>query len=90
MRVFASNARVLRRRRSCAVRWVEPLHVCYRGYDVYEIPPNGHGIVALMALNILKNFDLTERDSAETFHAQIESIKCAFADGMKYIAIRFA
>ena len=67
-------------------RWVEPLHVCYRGYDVYELPPNGHGIVALMSLNILKNFDLTERDSAETFHAQIESIKSAFADGMKYIA----
>lgn len=66
--------------------WVEPISINYRGYDVWEIPPNGHGMVALMALNILKGFDLTERDSAETYHKAIESLKLAFADGQKYIA----
>jgi gamma-glutamyltranspeptidase / glutathione hydrolase len=66
--------------------WVEPIGVNYRGYDVWEIPPNGHGLVALMALNILKGFDFTERDTVETYHKQIEALKLAFADGQKYIA----
>lgn len=65
--------------------WVEPICVNYRGYDVWEIPPNGQGLVALMALNILKGFELTERDTVDTFHKQIEAIKLAFADGKKYI-----
>lgn len=65
--------------------WVEPIKINYRGYDVWEIPPNGHGMVALMALNILKGFEFTERDTAYTFHKQIEAIKLAFADGMEYI-----
>lgn len=66
--------------------WVEPIKVNYRGYDVWEIPPNGHGIVALMALNILNNFDLVERDSVNTQHILIEAMKLAFADGLEYIA----
>lgn len=65
--------------------WVKPISVNYRGYDVWEIPPNGHGIVALMALNILKGFDFTERDTLNTYHKQIEAIKLAFADGKTYI-----
>lgn len=65
--------------------WVDPISVNYRGYDVWEIPPNGHGLVALLALNLLKGFDFTERDSADTLHKQIEAIKLAFADGRKYI-----
>ncbi|GAX90075.1 gamma-glutamyltransferase [Effusibacillus lacus] len=65
--------------------WVNPISANYRGYDVWEIPPNGHGLVALMALNILKGFDFPERDTVDTYHKQIEAIKLAFADGKKYI-----
>ena len=66
-------------------QWVEPIRVSYRGYEVCEIPPNGQGIVALMALNILKEFDFTEKDCAETYHKQIEAIKMAFADALHYV-----
>ncbi len=65
--------------------WVTPISVDYRGYTVCEIPPNGQGIVALMALNILKNFDFKEKESAETFHKQFEAIKIAFADAKHYV-----
>lgn len=65
--------------------WVTPLSVNYRGYDVWELPPNGQGMVALMALNILKGFDFDGKDSALTYHRQIEAIKLAFADGREYI-----
>ncbi len=67
-------------------QWVDPISVNYRGYDVWEIPPNGHGLVTLMTLNILKNFDLGQRDSLETQHILMESLKLAYADGLEYIA----
>ncbi len=66
--------------------WVDPVSINYRGYDVWELPPNGHGIVPLMALNILKGYDFTERDTVETLHRQFEAMKLAYADGKKYIA----
>ena len=65
--------------------WVEPIRVNYRGYEVCEIPPNGQGIVALMALNILKEFDFPEKDSPLTCHRQIEALKMAFADAFRYV-----
>lgn len=65
--------------------WVKPIGVNYRGYDVWEIPPNGQGIVALQALNMLKGFNFQEKESVLTYHRQIEAIKLAFADGHKHI-----
>jgi len=65
--------------------WVEPISVDYRGYQVCEIPPNGQGIVALMALNILKEFSFTDKESADTYHRQLEAMKMAFADAFRYV-----
>ena len=65
--------------------WVDPIKANYRGHEVWELPPNGHGMVALMALNILKGFDFTTRDSVDTYHKQIEAVKLAYVDGLKYI-----
>ncbi|MCM3490268.1 gamma-glutamyltransferase family protein [Alkalihalophilus marmarensis] len=65
--------------------WVEPISVSYRGYDVWEIPPNGQGLIALEALKILEGYEFTEKDSVDTLHKQIEAMKLAFIDGMKYI-----
>ena len=67
--------------------WVEPISVEYKGYTVCEMPPNGHGITVLMALNILKGLKLgKKKDSAETWHLIMEAIKLAFADTMRYVA----
>nr|WP_329752246.1 gamma-glutamyltransferase family protein [Clostridium sp. CM74B_53] len=66
--------------------WVKPIHINYRGYGVCEIPPNGDGIIALMALNILKGYSFAERDNADTVHKQLEAMKLAFADGNRYVA----
>lgn len=66
------------------VKWVDPIGVEYHGYKVWEIPPNGQGIVALMALNILRNFDFPAKD-AEMYHKQFEAIKMAFADAKHYV-----
>ena len=68
------------------VDWVDPISVNYRGFDVWEIPPNGHGLVALIALSLLNGFKFAERDSILTYHRQIEAIKLAFADGLAHIA----
>ncbi|MGI8484858.1 MAG: gamma-glutamyltransferase [Thermomicrobiales bacterium] len=67
--------------------WVEPISTNYRGYDVWEIPPNGQGIATLVALNILEGFDLAslERNSSESFHLQIEAMKLAFIDAHRYV-----
>ncbi len=65
--------------------WIEPVKLNYKGYDVWELPPNGQGIVALMALNILQHQTLESRDSESTVHRQIEAMKLAFEDGKKYI-----
>ncbi len=66
--------------------WVEPISVNYHGYDVWELPPNGHGITVLMALQILKGFELGERDCADTMHKQIEAMKLAMSDTAAHVA----
>lgn len=66
-------------------KWVEPISVHYKGYDVWEIPPNGQGLVALLALNILAEDTFATREDVETYHLMIEAIKLAFSDGLQYI-----
>lgn len=68
-------------------QWVDPITTSYKGYDVWEIPPNGHGIVVLMALNILEKLNLSAgHDDPEVIHRQIEALKLAFTDGKRYVA----
>ena len=66
--------------------FVTPITTNYRGYDIYEIPPNGHGITVLMALNILSHFDLKDLTPLESTHYKIEALKLAFIDTKKYVA----
>ena len=68
--------------------WVEPVSTNYRGYDVWELPPNGQGIAALEMLNILEQFDLKSlgHNSAEHLHLFLEAKKLAFADRAKFYA----
>ena len=68
--------------------WVEPIAIDYRGTTVHEIPPNGQGIAALMALGMVENFDMEAMgpDSASALHIQIEAMKLAFADVYRYVS----
>jgi gamma-glutamyltranspeptidase/glutathione hydrolase len=68
--------------------WTEPVSTNYRGYDVFELPPNGQGIATLQILNILEGFDLRAmgRNSPETLHTMIEAKKIAWADRAKFYA----
>ena len=73
--------------RSYLPDWVVPIAKRYRGYDLHEIPPNGQGIAALIALGILEKFDLAGLpvDTVESQHLQIEAMKLAFADVYRYL-----
>ena len=68
--------------------WVTPISKRYRGYDVHEIPPNGQGIAALIALGILEKFDVAGMavDQVDSQHLQIEAMKLAFADIYRYVS----
>jgi gamma-glutamyltranspeptidase/glutathione hydrolase len=68
--------------------WVEPVSTNYRGYDVFELPPNGQGIAALQMLNILEGFDIHAmgRNSPDTLHTMIEAKKLVWADRAKFYA----
>jgi gamma-glutamyltranspeptidase/glutathione hydrolase len=72
-----------------SAEWVEPLSTTYRDWTVYELPPNGQGLAALMMLNIMENFPLGQKDygfaSPNALHAMIEAKKLAYADLLKYI-----
>jgi gamma-glutamyltranspeptidase/glutathione hydrolase len=68
--------------------WVTPIARDYRGHTLHEIPPNGQGIAALIALGILDQFDLASLpvDGTASQHLQIEAMKLAFADVYRYVA----
>jgi gamma-glutamyltranspeptidase / glutathione hydrolase len=68
--------------------WVEPISTTYRGWTVYEIPPNGQGIAALEMLNIMETFPLAKygHNSGDALHAMIEAKKLAYADMYRYVA----
>ncbi|MFQ5997283.1 MAG: gamma-glutamyltransferase, partial [Dehalococcoidales bacterium] len=68
--------------------WVTPISTNYRGYDIYECPPNGQGLVVLLTLNILEDYDLKSlgHNSPEYLHLLIEALKLAFADANRYVA----
>jgi gamma-glutamyltranspeptidase/glutathione hydrolase len=68
--------------------WEEPISTTYRGYRVWECPPNGQGLAALLALNILEAYDLTSMNalSAERLHLEIEAMRLAFADARWFVA----
>jgi gamma-glutamyltranspeptidase/glutathione hydrolase len=68
--------------------WVDTISQSYRGYELHEIPPNGQGIAALMALGMLQHFDMQamDPDSAQLRHLQIEAMKLAFADVYTHVA----
>lgn len=66
--------------------WVSPVSVRYRGYDVYELPPNGQGITALQMLNLLESYPLAKlgRDNADFWHLMVEVSKLAYEDRAHY------
>jgi gamma-glutamyltranspeptidase/glutathione hydrolase len=68
--------------------WVEPISTTYRGHTIYEMPPNGQGLTALLLLNILEGIDLTSMraDPERYYHTMIEATKIAFADRNRHIA----
>lgn len=68
--------------------WVQPISVTYRGLRIWECPPNGQGLAALLALNILEGFGLAEQDplGPERLHLLIEALRLAFADARWYVA----
>lgn len=75
----------LRKHRS---EWVRPLSTNYRGYEIYELPPNGQGVVALQLLNVLETFDLRSMGfgSVEHIHALVEAKKLVYEDRAKFYA----
>jgi len=68
--------------------WVDPVSTSYRGYDVWELPPNGQGITVLQMLNLLEHFDIAslEPNSAEHIHLLVEAKKLAYEDRARYYA----
>jgi gamma-glutamyltranspeptidase/glutathione hydrolase len=73
-------------------QWVRPISTDYRGAHLHEIPPNGQGLAALIALGVLRHFDLGQyaADSADSIHLQVEAMKIALAEAYRHIADRSA
>lgn len=89
---FREHGGLLRREDLAAFQpeWVEPIGTRYRGHDIWEIPPNGSGLIALQALGILERLGEEGRDPVETLHRRIEATKLGYVDGRRYITERDA
>ncbi|MGO2147983.1 gamma-glutamyltransferase family protein [Halomonas sp.] len=68
--------------------WVDPISIRYRGHDIWEIPPNGSGLIALQALGMLEALGDEPRDAVEALHRRIEATKLGYVDGLRYITER--
>jgi gamma-glutamyltranspeptidase/glutathione hydrolase len=68
--------------------WIDPIAIEYRGYHLHEMPPNSQGIAALIALGILRHFDLAALpvDSADSLHLQVEAMKLGLADAWRHVS----
>ncbi|GHC24022.1 gamma-glutamyltransferase family protein [Aidingimonas halophila] len=87
---FREHGGFLRKEDLAAFRpeWVEPIATRFRGCDVWEIPPNGCGMIALQALGMLESLGQPGRGLVETLHQRIEATKLAYVDGLRYITER--
>ena len=68
-----------------SAEWVQPMSVSYHGHEIWELPPNGHGLVVLMALGLLDGDAPAGFYDENALHRRVEAMKLAFADGMEYI-----
>lgn len=68
------------------VKPVKPIKINYRGHEIFELPPNGQGLIALQALKIMKEWNFNNFESINEMHKRIEAVKQAFADGKEYIS----
>jgi gamma-glutamyltranspeptidase/glutathione hydrolase len=66
--------------------WVDPIFTTYHGHEIYECPPNGQGLAALLALNLAATYNLRAMSAVDATHVLIEAMKLAFADAHRYIA----
>ncbi|WP_163576851.1 gamma-glutamyltransferase family protein [Halomonas faecis] len=84
---FREHGGLLRREdlAAYAPEWVEPIGTTYRDHEIWEIPPNGCGLIALQALRMLEHLGAEGRDPVETLHRRIEATKLAYVDGLHYI-----
>lgn len=71
---------------AAAPEWVEPIRTTYRGHDIYECPPNGQGICALMILNILSGYDVAGLSQVDRVHLLAEATKLAYAQRDRYVS----
>lgn len=84
---FREHGGLLRREDLAAFtpEWVEPISTRYREHEIWEIPPNGSGLIALQALGMLEHLGEVPRDPVETLHRRIEATKLAYVDGLHHI-----
>ncbi|MCE8016679.1 gamma-glutamyltransferase family protein [Halomonas sp. MCCC 1A17488] len=89
---FREHGGLLRREDLAAFQpeWVEPIGTRFRGHDIWEIPPNGSGLIALQALGMLERLGEEGRDPVETLHRRIEATKLGYVDGLRYVTERDA